>query len=590
MEEEKKILTETPETPEVAEVQEGAPETSAEKTPKKKRSFKAWWQNHKPTKRRLIQLYAALLTNANIKGFKTGRIYAGNTKNVCVPGLNCYSCPGAVGACPLGSLQNALAASGTRAPFYVIGIILLFGLILGRTICGFLCPFGLIQDLVYKIKTPKVRKGRVTRVFSYLKYVILAVFAIAIPVLYGVYAKTAVPAFCKYICPAGTLGGAVALLINPANADLFGMLGGLFTWKFAVMAAVLVVCVFMYRAFCRFLCPLGALYGFFNRFALLGVKLDKNKCTDCGLCVSHCKMDIKRVGDHECINCGECIDVCPAKAISWKGSKLFLHANAVEAVNAETIAAPLEETKPLASLMNAQTVSEVAVAETVPEAIPEAIPEAVETPAAPKKKRGRNFWLQVGAWCAALAVLVGALVYYNFIVKDPVVEYGYEVGDNCYDFDLKAYCGEEDFKLSEHRGKIVIINFWYTTCGPCVTELPEFQRIATQFKDEVEVVAIHSARITEGERTMADVQTWLEAKADVHDPALMWSQYNITFLQDTGEGINGDTYVRLGGRDSYPMTVIVDQDGVIQFTKQGSMTYENLRTQIYLLRLAAEEE
>ena len=581
MEEKKDVLTEAPETselaPETGEVHGPAPETPAEEAPKKKRSFKVWWQNHKPTKRRLIQLYAALLTNANIKGFKTGRIYAGNTKNVCVPGLNCYSCPGAVGACPLGSLQNALAASGTRAPFYVFGIILLFGLILGRTICGFLCPFGLIQDLVYKIKTPKVGKSRVTRVFSYLKYVILAVFAIAIPILYGVYAKTAVPAFCKYICPAGTLGGAVALLINPTNSDLFGMLGGLFTWKFAVMAAVLVACVFLYRAFCRFLCPLGALYGFFNRFALLGVKLDKNKCTDCGLCVSHCKMDIKRVGDHECINCGECIDVCPAKAISWKGSKLFLHKNAVEAVNAETIASPLEETKPLASLMSAQTVSEVAVAE--------AVPEVVETPApAPKKRRGRNFWLQVGAWCAALALLVGALVYYNFIVKDPVVEYGYEVGDNCYDFDLEAYCGKENFKLSEHRGKIVIINFWYTTCGPCVTELPEFQRIATDFGDEVEIVAIHSARTTE------DVQVFLDTKADVNDPALMWSQYSVTFLQDVGEGMNGDTFVRLGGRDSYPMTVIVDKDGVIQFTKQGSMTYEKLRTQIYLLRLAAEEE
>ena len=69
-----------------------------------------WLKNHAPTRRRIIQLYAALLTNANIKGLFNGRIYTGATKNVCVPGLNCYSCPSTVGACPLGALQNALAS------------------------------------------------------------------------------------------------------------------------------------------------------------------------------------------------------------------------------------------------------------------------------------------------------------------------------------------------------------------------------------------------------------------------------------------------------------------------------------------------
>ena len=107
--------------------------------------IKDWFVRHKPSKRRLIQVYAALLYNANIKGFVNGRIYTGNTKYACVPGFNCYSCPGAVGACPLGSLQNALAASGTTAPYYVLGILALFGILLGRTICGFLCPVGLGQ-------------------------------------------------------------------------------------------------------------------------------------------------------------------------------------------------------------------------------------------------------------------------------------------------------------------------------------------------------------------------------------------------------------------------------------------------------------
>ena len=84
-----------------------------------------------PTKQRLIQLYSALLFNANIKGFFNGKIYKGPLKNMCAPGINCYSCPGASGACPLGALQNSLAESNKRAPYYMFGIILLYGIMFG---------------------------------------------------------------------------------------------------------------------------------------------------------------------------------------------------------------------------------------------------------------------------------------------------------------------------------------------------------------------------------------------------------------------------------------------------------------------------
>ena len=102
-----------------------------------------------------------------MRGFVTGDIFVGNTKTVCLPGMNCYSCPGAIGACPLGSIQNALAESKTKAPTYVLGIILLYCIIFGRWICGWLCPGGLLQELLYKIKTPKLKKNRVTRALSY---------------------------------------------------------------------------------------------------------------------------------------------------------------------------------------------------------------------------------------------------------------------------------------------------------------------------------------------------------------------------------------------------------------------------------------
>ena len=312
------------------------------------KKIKDWFIRHKPSKRKVVQLYAALLYNANIKGFFNGRIYKGATKNMCVPGLNCYSCPGAIGSCPLGALQNALSASKTKTPAYIFGIIILFGLLLGRTVCGWLCPVGLGQELLYKIKTPKVKKNRVTRVMSYFKYVLLVALVVFIPLYY------AIPGFCEYICPAGTFEGGLGLLANETNAGLLGILGPLFTWKFTLLVVIIVASIFFFRFFCRFLCPLGALYGFFCRVAMLGVKLDKNKCTDCGLCVGVCKMDIKRVGDHECIHCGACISVCPAKAISWKGEKLLVRANDAD-MPAST------EIKPLTSMLrrkDAQTEEE----------------------------------------------------------------------------------------------------------------------------------------------------------------------------------------------------------------------------------------
>lgn len=273
--------------------------------------------------RRLVQLYAALLYNAHLKGFATGKIYTGPVKKLCVPGLNCYSCPGAVGACPLGSLQNAVAASADRPAFYVVGLLLLFGLLLGRVICGFLCPFGLIQELIYKLPTKKLKKNRLTRRLSWLKYGILAAFAIGIPAWFA-FRRVPLPGFCKFICPAGTLEGAVLLLLHPANDALRALTGPLFAWKLSVLAGILCACVFLYRAFCRFLCPLGALYSLMSRLALLGVRVDPARCTDCGACVRVCKLDIRAVGDRECVHCGDCIGVCPAGAISFRAGKLVL--------------------------------------------------------------------------------------------------------------------------------------------------------------------------------------------------------------------------------------------------------------------------
>ena len=512
------------------------------KAQEKKTNLKQWFSDHKPTKRRLIQLYAALLTNANLKGFATGKIYQGNAKNVCVPGLNCYSCPAASAACPLGALQNALADSNNRAPYYIIGIILLFGLLFGRWICGFLCPFGLIQDLLHKIKTPKIKKSRFTRIASYLKYVILVVFVIILPLIYAFQdASMKLPAFCKYICPSGTLLGAGGLLSNSENNWMFEMLGPLFTWKFVLLVVFIVGAIFIYRFFCRFFCPLGALYGLFNRFSLLGMKVDKPNCTNCGLCVGQCEMDIHHVADHECISCGKCVNVCPTGAITYRGPKILLAPN--ETGN-RTVTAKLKNIDP------------------------------VDAPGTELPKKTKIARLIVAI--AMFSVLAGALVYYNVMHKDPVpttpvtppsteYEVGGEVGDLCYDYDLPLIGKEGTISTEDTRGKVTVINFWGTWCGPCVAELiNEFPQLKTEYGDQVEVIAVHSNLAYDETATPEYVKN-------------NFAGSEFIFCRD---GANDDFCKMLGGGVAWPHTVILDQNGVIVKIIARATTFDEMKTVI----------
>ena len=471
-----------------------------------------------PTKRKLMQLYFALLFNANLKGFVSGNIYQGDTKRFCVPGINCYSCPGAVGACPLGSFQGSFSADHSTI-YYVCGILVLYSVLFGRMICGWLCPFGLIQELLYKVKTPKLKKSPVTRILSYLKYVILVFFVFIVPIVYA-FKDTPLPAFCKYICPAGTLEGGLGLLANEVNASYFSMLGPLFTWKFLLMVSILVGSVFAFRLFCRFICPLGALYGLFNRFSFFGVKVEKSKCVDCGLCTSHCKLDIRHVGDQECISCGACASVCPTQAIQWKGSGIFLKKN-------EGIPADDSKTRKLRKVTRALT------------------------------------------GILMVALLIGAIAYYwNDSSSAPTAAQGNEIGDLCYGYDLQVLDGTgltgETVNPVDTR-KITIINFWGTWCTPCVNELPYFDRIASDYPEQVSVIAIHTSLVSE---TAPDYI------------GKYYPDSKMTFALDypvDETGLVGGYYSSLGGRGTYPYTVILDENGIIVAVFVSALEYEDLQ-------------
>ena len=261
-----------------------------------------------------IQGIAALLQNANFKGFFTGQLYQGASKSVCVPGLNCYSCPGAVGACPIGSLQNGLSGMSFRLPYYVLGLLIFFGAILGRAICGFLCPFGLLQDLLHKIPFPKkIKTFKGDRNLRKLKYLVLIVLVVLVPVFVKL-----TPAFCKYVCPSGTLSG---VLLALSDTRLFAVLGGRFMWKLSILILCIIAALMIYRPFCKYICPLGAIYSPFNKIALLHMNCDKVACINCGACSRVCGMGAdpsEDPDDLECIRCGECIKACPAKALSYE--------------------------------------------------------------------------------------------------------------------------------------------------------------------------------------------------------------------------------------------------------------------------------
>lgn len=390
----------------------------------------------------------------------------------------------------------------------------------GRMICGWLCPFGLIQELLYKIPTPKLKKSPITRILSHLKYVILVFFVFIVPITYA-FRDTPLPTFCKYICPAGTIEGGLALLANEVNASYFSMLGPLFTWKFLVMVSIVVGSIFAFRLFCRFLCPLGGLYGLFNKFSFFGIKLEQSKCIDCGKCISHCKLDIRHVGDQECISCGECIDVCPTQAISFKGGRIFLKENE----------------------------------------------GAAPSPVTSKRRKV----LRVITALLMAVLLIGSIVHYwneEEASASVSAERGNEIGDLCHGYDLEII--DKTGILTETidptaTGKITIVNFWGTWCTPCVNELPYFDQIAADYADSVTVIAVHTHMVVD---TAPDYIT-----SHYPDSKLVFAKdYPIDEI-----GLVGGYYSALGGRGTFPYTVVLDENGIIRNIFVAALEYEDLQ-------------
>lgn len=265
--------------------------------------------------RRFWQFAATVAANGYWPGFVQGTIYQGPAKKVCLPFLNCYSCPGALGACPVGAAQTILAGPAHAVPLYVLGLLTAAGAAVGRAVCGWLCPFGLLQEA---LALPGARRRRLPGWLLGGKYVIL-VLTVALPVLWLGAGGVGAPYFCEYLCPAGTLEAAVPLLA--ADASLRALAGPLLAWKLLVLIALLAAMLFVYRPFCRIACPLGAFYSLLNPVSVWRLERDPARCTRCGACRAACPLDLAvddRPNNRECVRCLDCTRACPNGALSFR--------------------------------------------------------------------------------------------------------------------------------------------------------------------------------------------------------------------------------------------------------------------------------
>jgi len=278
----------------------------------------------KPRDKRVwYQATGALAINGWLPGWLTGQIFQGGIKGACVPVLNCYSCPSAMGACPVGAMQTFfgglrfnLSIDEKKFGLYIIGLIGSVGAVVGRMPCGWLCPFGLIQELMHKIPTPKIS---FPRFLSYCRYAFLAIMVVALPLLIVDQFGFGQTWFCKWVCPAGTLEAGIPLIV--LNQGLRGLVGFMYYWKVAILFIFLALMTVSRRPFCRAVCPLGAALGLFNKGSLFRMAVDDEKCTLCNKCQKDCPVEIKiyeSANSPDCVRCLKCVSSCKFGAISYE--------------------------------------------------------------------------------------------------------------------------------------------------------------------------------------------------------------------------------------------------------------------------------
>lgn len=232
---------------------------------------------------------------------------------ICFPVLNCHSCPISIFSCPLGIIGQF--ANVGLVPLSVIGVMALAGLVAGRFLCGWACPFGLVQELLYKIPYVKFNIPSWTR---FIKYGVFLGLVVLVPV----FLTTESPLYFCRLCPVATVESSIPWAIIRGSADVTAL--GI---RLAILFAIIVLVMGHRRLFCKVLCPLGACLALLNRLAAIFPERT-SACVDCAACNRVCPMETKpgqaKFGVYddrpeECISCLDCRKKCPTEAIRLWG-------------------------------------------------------------------------------------------------------------------------------------------------------------------------------------------------------------------------------------------------------------------------------
>ena len=238
------------------------------------------------------------------------------------PFLNCQSCEMATGACPVGQAQMGILDKSV--PLLALGTIVATAAVLGRALCGWLCPFGLFSDILDRISLRRFVPSHRWRIGGY----VVGGLLIAATLVFVAAGITGQAPFCSTVCASGKLYGLLpyyATTAAPEVARLDAAGGtGTFIYHAALFGLFLVAAVLISgRVFCRYLCPLGAALGLAHRVSAVRVVHHAAHCSGCEQCLPSCPMgiDLARpdfLTQSSCIRCGRCVAVCARGARTWE--------------------------------------------------------------------------------------------------------------------------------------------------------------------------------------------------------------------------------------------------------------------------------
>jgi ferredoxin-type protein NapH len=232
-------------------------------------------------------------------------------------------------------------------PWIAVAAFIITSVLIGKAMCGWVCPFGFIQDVIGVFRRKQSDLSlRTHQTMVYVKYFVLGitlflVLSFSASEMMGISSEFqsafGVVAFAPFtaLSPSETLFAALPrymenFYVSMASGSSVDVLGSIATlpplfWvQFAIMVFVLGFAAFVPRSWCRYFCPHGAIMAAMNRFSFIGLRREPHKCekVGCGRCVQVCPMRVpildlpwEKFSHPECIYCMKCVDACEHKAI-----------------------------------------------------------------------------------------------------------------------------------------------------------------------------------------------------------------------------------------------------------------------------------